>query len=78
MLSRRHIKHATPHGEVDRRTALAVEGQQGGRGEGAEDDGSGFLGQFHGPLGSEELVVDQHKEEREQDQVDGRGDGHPG
>lgn len=73
----RDIEDATADRKVDGLVALAVEFEEGGRGEGAEDDRGWALGQGDGGLGPE-LQVDDDGEEGEQDQVDRGGDGHSG
>lgn len=72
-----HVEDTTTDSEVDGSVILAVEGEESGWGEGAEDDGGRTLGEADGGFGTE-LEVDEDDEEGEEDEVDGGGDCHAG
>lgn len=72
-----HVEDTTTDSEVDGSVVLAVEREESGWGEGAEDDGGRTLGEADGGFGTE-LEVDEDDEEGEEDEVDGGGDCHAG
>lgn len=59
--ARRHIEYAAADGQINRLVINAVELEESGWGEGAEDDGRRALGQGDGALRTE-LHVDEDNE----------------
>lgn len=76
VLAGSNVEYTATDSKVDGGVVLAVEGEESGRGEGAEDDGGRTLGEADGGFGTK-LEVDEDDEEGEEDEVYGGGDCHP-